>query len=283
MPAEPNGICAGPRLHIGDEGGKRRRRHRGAHGDDERARADDRHRLEVFHRIEGRRGGERRHGDLEHRREQQRVAIGRRLEHALRRDDAGGAGRVLDDEGLFQRLLQPLRHQPRQHVGDAAGGERHHHGHRPLRPRRLRRRRGKAKRGEDGADGHEQGLNCCAHDHLRARSEAWYVPESGSRLTAAPRYRDRRVKLGDGGGVQSPEHALALARARTHFTWVRPTPIISADRSIAGRAAPGPSWPASACCRRSGSNPRRRSGRDDCPRSSCTPAAPDCGRGDSAW
>ena len=239
------------------------------------------HRLEVLHRVEGRRGGERRHGDLEHRREQQRVAVGRRLEDALRRDDAGGAGRVLDDEGLFQRLLQPLRHQPRQHVGDAAGCERHHHGHRPLRPRRLRRRRGKAKRGEDGADSHEQGLNCSGHDHLRARSEAWYVPKSGIPL-------DGRAPLSGSPGQARRYrwefvHPNVLWRARTHFTGVRPIPIISADRSSANPAAPGPSWPASACCRRSGSNPRRRSGRDDCPRSSCTPTAPDCGRGDSAW
>ena len=51
----------------------------------------------------------------------QRIAVGRRL-HGLRHADrSGGAGLVLDEEGLADLLLQLGRHLARDHVDGAAG------------------------------------------------------------------------------------------------------------------------------------------------------------------
>ena len=69
-----------------------------------------------------------------------RVAVGRRLRHALGADQAGGAGLVLDDDLLAHVCRHPLRHDARRVVDGARGGERHDHADRLVRIGRLRRR-----------------------------------------------------------------------------------------------------------------------------------------------
>jgi hypothetical protein len=55
--------------------------------------------------------------------DQQGVAIGRGLGHRVGRHIAVGAGAVLNDDGLAQRLRQRLAHDARHHIGHAAGRE----------------------------------------------------------------------------------------------------------------------------------------------------------------
>ena len=91
-----------------------------AGGDRHRRGADDHHRLEILHRVERQLGIER----LVHRvgveDEHEGVAVGRALRHVLGADDAGGAGAVLDDELLLERLAELGGEQARQRVDRAA-------------------------------------------------------------------------------------------------------------------------------------------------------------------
>ena len=64
---------------------------------------------------------------------QQRVAVGRRTRDLLRSDGAAGAALVLDDDGLPESKLQPLRNQPRRGVGRSARREWHHELDGPIR------------------------------------------------------------------------------------------------------------------------------------------------------
>jgi hypothetical protein len=52
---------------------------------------------------------------------QERVAVGRRTDRRLDRNIGGGAGLVLDDDGLAEPRREPLRHDPRHRVRPAAG------------------------------------------------------------------------------------------------------------------------------------------------------------------
>jgi hypothetical protein len=82
----------------------------------------------------------------------ERRAIGRRIDHRLRRNIAAGAGPILDDERLAQSVCQPLCHQTRQEVGGTAGSKSDNQAHRPrwigLRPcyTRCDRERGSTRR-----------------------------------------------------------------------------------------------------------------------------------------
>ena len=55
--------------------------------------------------------------------DQQGVPVRRRLGRRVGRHIAVGAGAVLDDDGLAERLRQRLAHHARHHVGHAAGRE----------------------------------------------------------------------------------------------------------------------------------------------------------------
>ena len=57
-------------------------------------------------------------------RDQQRMAVGRRLGDGRRPDRAAGAGAIVDDHGLPPALGEPLRDQARDVVGGAARHER---------------------------------------------------------------------------------------------------------------------------------------------------------------
>ena len=101
---------------------------------EERRRRQQRHRHEILERLVGHLlahrhvDGHGRAGGLH-----QRVAVRRRAHDLHGGERRRGARPVLDDERLAELLLELLRDQPRQQVGAAAGGERHHDGHRPRR------------------------------------------------------------------------------------------------------------------------------------------------------
>ena len=74
--------------------------------------------------------------------EQQRVAVGRRIDHRLDADIGAAARLVLDHDRLAEPVRQPLRQEPRNQVGGAAGRIGHDPSHRP---RRLGLREGKLR------------------------------------------------------------------------------------------------------------------------------------------
>src|SRR6185295_4943497 len=98
-------------------------------------------RIEVGPLVEHRRRGD--HAVV---REEQRVAVGVRADHALRADQAGGAGLVLHHHRLAPRFRQLLGELARQQVGAAARADRHHDGHRA----RLRHSRNRHETEEKG-------------------------------------------------------------------------------------------------------------------------------------
>ena len=58
-------------------------------------------------------------------RDDERVAVGRRLRHEVRADHAAGAAAVLDDEAFLQLIGELRADQPAERVGAAAGAEGH--------------------------------------------------------------------------------------------------------------------------------------------------------------
>ena len=69
--------------------------------------------------------------------DEQGVPVRGRACDGLRADVAAGAGAVLDNHVLAEKLGHLRREQPHHHVGAAAGGERHDHAHRAV-GKRLR-------------------------------------------------------------------------------------------------------------------------------------------------
>lgn len=81
---------------------------------------------EVLQRIELHRGLHRLLHDVRGGAEKEAIAVGRHARDALGREDAAGADDVLDHDGaLAEHLAELGRHLAREHVGAAAGGERH--------------------------------------------------------------------------------------------------------------------------------------------------------------
>ena len=102
---------------------------------------DERDRHEVLDRVVRHLRIERRIDRLRaDRSHQQRVAVGRRLGDEVGAEVAAGAGLVLDDEGLAERLAELRREGAREDVGRPAGRERHDDADRLVRPRALRAR-----------------------------------------------------------------------------------------------------------------------------------------------
>ena len=134
MPGRAVGQLARLRLRERDELGQRLRLHR---------RIDDQHvrrlrgqcnRREVLDRIV-------RYLLVEHgierqraRRHQEGVAVVRRARDALDTDHVAGAGAVLDEELLLERLGEMIRHHARDDVGAAGGRRGHDDAHGPVRP-----------------------------------------------------------------------------------------------------------------------------------------------------
>ena len=80
------------------------------------------------------------------------VAVGRRIDHRLRRQHAAGADPVLDDERRTEVLGQPFAHDAGNDVVRPAGREADHEAHGPVWEFLLRHRR----RDDAGAEKSEQ-------------------------------------------------------------------------------------------------------------------------------
>ncbi len=106
----------------------------------------------------------RRYALCRRRRQQQRVAVGRRLGDEVGADDAAGTRPVFDHERLLQRFLELRRHQPGHQVGDAAGGKRGDDFDRLAGPG-LRAGRGRQCSGEADCGGAGQELAACGDGH----------------------------------------------------------------------------------------------------------------------
>jgi hypothetical protein len=94
---------------------------------------------------------------------EERVAVGRRLGYRLGADLGVGTALILDDDLLAPHLGEPLAHRAGDHVGRAAGGQRHDDpdglGRIALRPR-LRRHRCRARQQENER---ERAQHACCH------------------------------------------------------------------------------------------------------------------------
>jgi hypothetical protein len=134
------------------------RRHVRRHGDDQRSRREHRDRHQILVQAVGQLGVE--HAVLHHRaagRDQQRVAVGRRLGYRVDADHGAGAGLVLHQHGGAELLRQLLGEQARIGIGQPAGREGHHDADLPRRElRALRvRRRHEEHRGGGAAAGND--------------------------------------------------------------------------------------------------------------------------------
>ena len=151
-------------FRVGDELGQRADRKVLARDQDARGIRDQRHRLEIGHRVvrrlfvEGRDLAE--YGEAG---EQQRIAVGRRLGDPVRTGHAAGAADILDDELLMQQLAHARCEDSRLRVVRAARGIGHHESHRPHRPIL-------GVTGADGAegrrDGNREGKRECSHPRM---------------------------------------------------------------------------------------------------------------------
>jgi hypothetical protein len=92
------------------------------------------HRHELLVRVEGELLQHRREQQHRGGREQHGIPIARRGSDQTGADGAAGARPILDDEALPELVCEMLGAESRHHVGVAAGGQRHDHGHRPRRP-----------------------------------------------------------------------------------------------------------------------------------------------------
>jgi hypothetical protein len=131
-------------LGVGDEFGDclRRKRRVCHHHQRKIDQAGDRR--DVSQQVE-RKVVEQRHVDRGGRRnEQQRVAVGRRVDHGLDGDIAAGPRLVFDHDRLAESLRQPRGHDPRDDIGPAAGRKSDDPAQRP---RRIGLRAGATRRG----------------------------------------------------------------------------------------------------------------------------------------
>ena len=134
------------------------RLYRRMHEQHQRQLRDQAERREVLARIEAGIDVERRvDADAASVPEHQRVAVGRRLDHRARADDAGAGAAVLNHHGLAEAGAQPVGHDARHGIVAAAGRERHDQ--RDVLGRivlgcllRLRRQHGADQRGGDRGD-----------------------------------------------------------------------------------------------------------------------------------
>jgi hypothetical protein len=179
---EPEPACracgglAGVRLDALDELLEVRRREILAGDEDHRVAGEPRNRIEVLEEIVFKRidravrnvGAEMADTDG--------VAVGRRGHHAADPDRATGAGDVLDQHRLAERGAHALAEHARQHVGRAAGGERHDDGDRAVRVALRRSRcdhRGHRENHRGNRRQHRRRSSCRGHSklHLAGRGK----------------------------------------------------------------------------------------------------------------
>jgi hypothetical protein len=141
------------RFHVGDELADGLHRQRRIHREHALLAADQRDRREILDRIVGELRVHRRADRVGLRRQQQRVAVGRRARDALAADRGARARLVLD----VHRLAETSRHRVRDHanraVDGAARGKRHDDLDRPRREVIAGRQRGRREHaGKDRGD-----------------------------------------------------------------------------------------------------------------------------------
>jgi hypothetical protein len=110
----------------------------GRHDDDQRRGADGTHGHQVLEVVVGQLPARRGRGAHRGGREQQGVAVGRRLGHRVHPERQARAGLVLDHERLAQPGAELVAHHAGHHVGAAARRGRIDDLHRPRGPGRLR-------------------------------------------------------------------------------------------------------------------------------------------------
>src|SRR3984957_2770272 len=139
---------------------------------------EQRDRREILDAVERHLGEERVvHRVHAHRVEQERVAVGRGARDGCGADVAGGAGAVLDQDRLAERLIEMSADDARQDVGRAAGRERDDEGERAIRPG-CGPGAGKRRRGRKAREGGEQGSARRLHRHRRLRN--WRAESSAN-------------------------------------------------------------------------------------------------------
>ena len=122
------GVLAG----VVDEALEARDRQRRMRHQQHRHLAHVRHRPQILFGVVRHGRAERRVDRVVGRREQERVAVGRRLGDDVAGDDAARAGLVVDQHLLAELGRQPLGQEARHDVRDAAGREGHDQSDRPL-------------------------------------------------------------------------------------------------------------------------------------------------------
>ena len=215
------------RVDVRDELREVLRRHRRVDGQDQRHAQQVRDRRQVLRRIERHLLVEARiDHDRRARRDEQRVAVGRRLGDHRRADVAAGAAAVVDDERLLQLLRQPLGHRARGDVRRSARRPRHDDGDR-LGRIRLRERDGRRPRrgrdaeqdGEDaddalhGRDPSGEGRDRDADDNATGRACAVAADAAHRPRPIAIRYRD---DLHDGRSPSLLRRRADAARVGAH-------------------------------------------------------------------
>ena len=108
-------------LGQGDEVGERRRRYTRVQQKQQRLFGEQRDRGKILRRIRDRLHARPRHRHLTGGANQQGVAIGRRLRDGIGTERAGCTGPIFHDHRLAPAAGQPLRSQPSDDIGAAAG------------------------------------------------------------------------------------------------------------------------------------------------------------------
>ena len=180
------GQLAGIGLGVGDQLGGVARRHRRIGHHDVGRRRDQRDRAQFARHLEGSALparltaclAARKRKDRSGRGHQQGVAVGGGTDHLARADQAGGAGPIVGDDGLAPQRLQMRRQHAAEHVGRAAGRERHDDAH-------LAGRKVLCARPRPGEQQRQRRKRQATRDHATLNSRR--APDTA--LRAAPRCR----------------------------------------------------------------------------------------------
>jgi hypothetical protein len=170
-------------------------RQRRIHRDKVGRRDRQRHRREILVGIERQLGKQRGVDDVGAKRNQQRVAVGRRPRRLRGAHVAGRAGDVLNIELLAEMVGELLRGKARENVGRAAGLERDDDAHRAARPRLGARAGGPGR--ERGRTRQETQTSPALHVHwesLARAAVAGYRVDVLSRALAVGRYDGPNVR-----------------------------------------------------------------------------------------
>ena len=181
MPVEPNATL--PRFAFAYSTSSADVRGREARRADEQQRRlhHQAHRLERLERIVGQVLVEMVVDRVVVEHDQDRVAVRRRARGFRGPDRAAGAGLVLDEDRLPERLGEHRRHDARDEVGGAAGGVGHDHAH------RLRRKGLRERRGRDGERGEHADRDRRSHDSSSSCTVPLrLVPDVDGRLARWP-------------------------------------------------------------------------------------------------